>query len=375
MVYISSNSGGITDVATITALPNTTNIRLDANVSFTDNDASIGKLAGNGAFTGIIEFYNTDTGDLYIENSTANSSVNFNTGNTQTLIIGKASRARANLVSVDNVTYSVIVPQMSIIRPPGTTVNLTFNGTPLSTYVRETTGTAAQNDTEIELVDIERRVLSRSNELTYMTGNNSLQLDLSFTSANSRISPVINDIKKSVLVIKNNISSGNTEIANNETYPGGNTVVTSKYVSRNVILADGQDAEDIEVFLTASKPSGTEIYVYAKLQGSEDSEPFDEKYWSLLEQVNPTSTISSKVDIKSYNEYRYQLSLANNATISASKTAARNANNSNIVRYYTAAGAPVDTFKVFAIKIVMTSTEGTHLIPRIADMRAIALQA
>ena len=375
MVYISSNSGGITDVATITALPNTTNIRLDANVSFTDNDASIGKLAGNGAFTGIIEFYNTDTGDLYIENSTANSSVNFNTGNTQTLIIGKASRARANLVSVDNVTYSVIVPQMSIIRPPGTTVNLTFNGTPLSTYVRETTGTAAQNDTEIELVDIERRVLSRSNELTYMTGNNSLQLDLSFTSANSRISPVINDIKKSVLVIKNNISSGNTEIANNETFPGGNTVVTSKYVSRNVILADGQDAEDIEVFLTASKPSGTEIYVYAKLQGSEDSEPFDEKYWSLLEQVTPTSSVSSKVDIKSYNEYRYQLPLANNATISAGKTAARNANNSNIVRYYTAAGASVDTFKVFAIKIVMTSTEGTHLIPRIADMRAIALQA
>jgi hypothetical protein len=252
---------------------------------------------------------------------------------------------------------------------------LYLDGTPLSSYVRQTISTPVQNDIETEFVDIERRVLSRSNELTYMTGNNSLQLDVSFTSANSRISPIINDIKKSVLVIKNIISTGNTIIANNETFPGGNTVVTSKYVSRNVILADGQDAEDLEVFLTASKPSGTEIYVYAKLQGSDDSDLFDEKYWSLLEQVNPTSTVSSKVDIKSYNEYRYQLPLANSATISAGKTAARNANNSNIVRYYTAAGAPVDTFKVFAVKIVMTSTEGAHLIPRIADMRAIALQA
>jgi len=374
VIYISSNTGTNTDVRTITALPNTTNIRVGANLSFTDNNASIGKLYANGGLTGTVEFVDPVNGDLYIANSTANSTANFTFGNTQTLIIGNVSGARANLVSVDNVTYSVAVPQLSIARPPGTFINLTLNGTPLSSFTRENLSTPVQNDTEMEFVDFERRVLSRSNEFSGMGGNNSLELLATISSTNAKISPIINDIKKSVLVIKNEISTGNTVIANNETFPGGNTVITSKYVSKRVTLAEGQDAEDIEVYLTANKPSGTEIYVYVKVQGAEDSESFSNKYWSLMEQVTPASVVGSKTNYKEYNEYRYRLPANTAANISTGKTAARNSDNSNIIRYYTLAGSPVDDFKVFAIKIVMTSTAGTHLIPRIADMRAIALQ-
>jgi len=372
-IYISSNTQTITDTATITALPNTTNIRVSANISFVDNNGTIGKLAGNGAFTGLVEYVNTDTNDLYITNSTANSTVNFNTGNTQTLIIGKSSRARANLVSVDNVTYSVVVPQFSISRPPGTFVEFTLNGTPLNSFTRESLDTPVQNDIELELVDFERRVLSRSNEITSASGNNSVELVASIVTLDNRISPVFGDLKKNLLVIKNDISTGNTLIANNETFPGGNTHVTSKYISRKVVLAEGQDAEDLEVYLTASKPANTEIYVYAKVLGAEDSESFDDKYWSLMEQVTDSSTVTSKVSTNENTEFRYRLPANTAANIANVKTASRNSNNSNIIRYHTLAGAPVDNFKNFAIKIVMTS-DGTHLIPRISDMRAIALQ-
>ena len=48
---------------------------------------------------------------------------------------------------------------------------------------------------------------------------------------------------------------------------------------------------------------------------------------------------------------------------------------SNIVSYYTSTGALFHSYKTFSIKIVMTSEEGSHIVPRIADMRAIALQA
>lgn len=373
-IFITSNSGTITDIKRITALPNTTNIRIDSNTTFTDNNASIGKLYSNGSITGIVEFINPVDRDLYLTSSTANATVNFTFCNTQTLIIGETSKARANLVSVDNVTYSVAVPQLAIARPPGTAATLLLNGTSIASTTRENTNLQLQNDVEIELVDFERRVLSRSNEYALMSGNNSLEFTVNMTTNNSKVSPIINDVKKNILVIKNEISTGNTLIANSETFPGGNTTITSKYVSKRVTLAEGQDAEDIEVYLTANKPSGTEIYVYVKVQGAEDSELFDDKYWSLMEQITPTSVIGSKVNIRNYNEYRYRLPSLPAATIATGKVAARNANNSNTIRYHTLNGSAVDDFKTFAIKIVMTSTAGTHLIPRIADMRAIALQ-
>jgi len=47
---------------------------------------------------------------------------------------------------------------------------------------------------------------------------------------------------------------------------------------------------------------------------------------------------------------------------------------SNTISYYTSSGAHFHTYKTFAIKIVMTSDEGSHIVPRISDMRAIALQ-
>ena len=374
-IYITSNTGTITDVRTVTALPNTTNIRVDSAISFIDNNASMGKLFANGNLSGVIEFNNPNDGDLYIGNSTANATSNFvNTvfGSSNGLIIGATSRATANLISVDDVIYSVSVPQLAISRPPGTLVTLTMRGTANNATTLETISTSVQNDIETELVDKERRVMSRSREFTLMGGNNSLQLTASISSENSKLSPIFNDIKKSMLVIKNDISQGNTLIANNETFPGGNTVVTSKYISKQVTLADGQDAEDLIVYLTANKPSGTEIYVYAKFLGSEDSEIFEDKYWTLLTQVTPANVVGSKVNFKDYKEYRYELPTGTNAT--TTKTAFKNTDNSGIVRYYTGSGSYVDSFKYFAIKIVMCSNEGTQVIPRIADMRSIALQ-
>ena len=50
----------------------------------------------------------------------------------------------------------------------------------------------------------------------------------------------------------------------------------------------------------------------------------------------------------------------------------KNSLNSNIVRYYTADGSGHDSFKKFAIKIVLLSTNNA-IVPKVADMRALAL--
>jgi len=49
------------------------------------------------------------------------------------------------------------------------------------------------------------------------------------------------------------------------------------------------------------------------------------------------------------------------------------ANNSNIVRYMTADDGIFDSFKTFAVKIVLVSNN-YHIVPKMADMRCLALQ-
>ncbi len=374
-IFISSNTNTINDIRKIVALPNTSTITVDSNLSFTDNNASIGILRGNGSLTGFIDYNNPSSNDLYITSSTADGT-NYFDNNTNCVVIGAASGARANVITVDDVYYDVIVPQLSMAKPAGTFVNLAFNGLANTSTTKENTSTRLQNDSEIELVDFERRVLSRSREITLMGGVNSLEMTASISSTDNKISPMFNDIKKSMLVIRNNISSSSTAsvsvLASDETQSGGGSLVTSKYVTKKVILAEGQDAEDLEIYLTANKPDGTDIYVYAKFLGAEDSELFENKRWTQLTQFTPTNVVGSKVNFSDYKEYRYQLPSAIGSTVST--TAYKNTTNSNIIRYYTINGASVDSFKIFTIKIVMVSDVGPHIIPRIADMRAIALQ-
>jgi hypothetical protein len=57
------------------------------------------------------------------------------------------------------------------------------------------------------------------------------------------------------------------------------------------------------------------------------------------------------------------------------QTGFRDTSQSNVVSYYTSSGALFTYYKTFTIKIVLTSEEGSHIVPRVSDMRAIALQA
>jgi hypothetical protein len=49
------------------------------------------------------------------------------------------------------------------------------------------------------------------------------------------------------------------------------------------------------------------------------------------------------------------------------------ANNSGIARYITTDDSVFDTFKVFAVKVVLVSNN-YHIIPKMSDMRCLALQ-
>jgi hypothetical protein len=231
-------------------------------------------------------------------------------------------------------------------------------------------------------------------------------------------------------------------------------------------LADGQDAEDLKVYVTAFKPVNSDIKVYAKLQSVTDPEDFSTKLWtelpylnggqyvasnqgkvndfiefefglpegnSVIQRFNANTAVNGTTDTISFttnsfannqlvqyytgpsstaltglvNNQIYYVVNSNSTTLKLSdsqgganinitasasvsadidighfiqgyiptvrNTAFLNPDNSEIAEYYNNSSSRFESFKYFAIKIVLTSTDRVNY-PRLNDVRAIALQ-
>jgi len=464
LIYISSNTGTVTDIRLVTGIPNSTHVSINTAPTFTDANCTVGQLRANGALFGFASRISPESGVLYLNESSANSTSGFGnvvTANANSLLIGDESGARANLVSVDDMKYSVVIPQFSYVSSSGTSLAIRMKGS--NTSVTDGVFTVMNSDIETFFTDRERTIRSRSNELQ-AGGQKSIEVSIPMTSVSAKVSPVIDDIKSDILAIRNVISPLANSI--NEVYPTGGSTA-AKYISKRVVLAEGQDAEDLVVYLSAYKPSNTNIEVYTKLLNGEDAESIDSKWWTPMSQNTSTAVVSSRIDRNDFREFSYELpyrfsvnassvtamadysiygsfSAANGIsanTLSAGnstplpigslvyflgtnanglsngfysiltanttaiklavagtetevavtntsitntdpnliytvpQTAFKDKYTSNVASYYTNTGALLHSYKTLSIKIVMTSEEGSHIVPRVSDMRAIALQA
>jgi len=134
---------------------------------------------------------------------------------------------------------------------------------------------------------------------------------------------------------------------------GGNA--KTRYMTRRVTLADGFDSGDLRVYLTAYKPSGSNIHVYYKVLSGSDTDLFDDKNYQLMGQLGNASYVSTSDD--DYRELVFapgSTDLANNAIT------------------YTSGSTAYNTFKTFSIKVVMSGSDTTE-VPKVRDLRAIAL--
>ena len=166
------------------------------------------------------------------------------------------------------------------------------------------------------------------------------------SSTNDQISPIIDTGRIGVIAVENVV---NNLITNETEQPSGGSAA-AKYISRRVSLTDGFDASDLSVFLTMNKPAGTNVYVYYKVLSQFDPELFDDRPWQVMTQTTNVNNVALTDD--EFTEFKFDPSGGN--------------------VNYTASGATYTTFKTFAIKIVMTSTNTTK-VPRIQDYRAIAM--
>jgi hypothetical protein len=222
----------------------------------------------------------------------------------------------------------------------------------------------------------------------------------------------------------------------------------SRYMSKAVVLAEGQDAEDIKIYLTAYRPASSNFKIYMKAINGQDHDPYDDRVWSRLVEANSSySLVSSGTNLNDFVELAFDIPVSsqvfanldncgcsnasltvtvptsvkftngdfiyltdpstgafnvrqivevqnNTSLVLTSKPSFSNTANLNIglipyledataaflydmnggiMRYSTIDDIYYDSYKKFAIKIVPISDDPV-IVPRLADMRCIALQ-
>jgi hypothetical protein len=207
-----------------------------------------------------------------------------------------------------------------------------------------------------------------------MAANRSVTIKYVLDGRNAVASPAI-DLRRITLYSAYNEINSLAEVSTSEENVafGGNA--EARYITKNVTLADGQEAEDLRVYLSAYKPPGTDALVYYKIQSADDNETFDEKTWVAMERnvsaYTGLSRYSSSQNRDDFLELVYDIPDFS-ASLGGLGGAGKDTS-TGIVKYTATSGAVYSGFKYFALKIVLVSSNSANP-PRITDLRAIAMQ-
>jgi hypothetical protein len=258
----------------------------------------------------------------------------------------------ANVVCTD-LLASRIKPEITVNNPLGTAFTVTHRGLFYSTPdANNASGRATLVYENPSVTDIPVKIFkataigdddvvatcmpSRSNQMVTVFANgaiaNSAVIGKSYSNAavylfdvssnNDYMCPFIEpEIARShysKYVINNDYTLENTNYGN----------AYAKHVTTKVNLNTDQFAEDLLFYVTAYRPAGTDLKVYARVQNtSKDNDAFDDKDWTLLEQVDGIGVYSSAIDDTDYVELTYNFSnCPNNHVISGSVTVTDSSN-------------------------------------------------
>jgi hypothetical protein len=306
--------------------------------------------------TGTVSYYNTiEPRMIILDNSSAKSGFTFANND---LLFGAISGAQGSILSVDNLPISYMQPNMFRNNYTYTSTKMVANRLASATgsYSRE----LDFNDNNY-LVGRPTFIKSRSNEINEDSGNNSFELTVTLESRTADTSPFIDYAISNVTMYEYFI---NTDTANEKTKNGN---AEAKYITRKVELAEGLDAEDMKVLLTAYRPAGTDIEVWAKFQSAYDTDDYNnDVYWTKLQKKEETDTFSSSGNRYDFREIEYNLGDA----IQAQGDGAYIDNGT--FTYLDKDGGVHNDFKFFSVKVVFLSDQ-RNVVPRIRDLRALAL--
>jgi len=267
--------------------------------------------------------------------------------------------ASGTIDSILNKQYSVIVPRYASMTPAYTSISYGYKGTDTS-YITDASFVKVTPESDNERTDKMRMFVSKSNEVDNMSSAKSSFYNISLSTASDWVSPVLDMRRKSSYGIENLINNDNTD----ESTRYGNAL--SRYVSKEITLAESQDAEDLRVWLSAWRPVGSDIEVYGKFLNGEDYDSIDDKVWTKLTMDSGSLIYGSASNSGDIREYEFTIPSAAPVTYAAYT-------NPDIMQYTNSTGSVFIGYKSFMIKVVFLSSSKA-LVPHVHDIRAICLQ-
>lgn len=289
--YIVARSGSDYDVLRIESIVDNTHIIAHEPSRLTNATAVF-----YSAPVGRVVSYDAITSQLYLSESSANSTLKFDANST---VRGEISQATATIESIDNISVDKIYPKMTIETNYNVDTDIVFS------VAQDIAGEFSNSsfrtlilDKENDLANVNAFILSRSNELeeSGLANNKSLivdaDLNVNANTSNLFIAPIVNT-KELDLFIGQALINSTTEVAGKDSEVGKNGTALAKYVSKRVNLEASRYAESIRVYLFANKPIGTDIKVYAKIHNSADSDAFDDKDWTPLKVLDNAERFSA----------------------------------------------------------------------------------
>lgn len=275
-------SGPLKAARKVAAIQTGVSMTLNAPLPFTNNACVYKKTV-----TAKLKDLERVNDTMIVDDSTAsNSSYRFEAGN---VIVGSDSGATVTVTAVRDHQVLLYAPTHSFVVPAKTNVEQRTNFADTSYILSDTRTQLTPNKKQRHIQDYPAVIASRSNEVVndiqlLPRSQKSMLETVRFTTENPYSSPYIKISDLSFYVTEPYINNDST----NEHTSNGNAY--SKYVSTKFDLSNAQSAEDMRVFLSAYRPAGTTIEVYAKIQNPVDPESFEVKDWTKMQLLSTANS-------------------------------------------------------------------------------------
>jgi hypothetical protein len=359
---VGANNNIVLDAAKIESVNGTTSVTLDRVPMYANSAANMFKTVA-----GAVSYNNVNSNLLHLRKSSsggagAASSAKFVVGDT---IRGVKSQSSATISSIDALNVSTMRAKVDQYNYTNTSTKyqLDFIAGPSPSFTRNDTNQPISVTQEIPYHKYLGTIPSTSLE-TQPGFRISATLNNNFNGVKDS-TPIVNHKSGIINVFEHIINNDST----NEILPIGGNALT-KFITKPVTLEENLDAEDLKVYLTAYRPAGANIEVYARFKHKSDQRPLGEVEWTKLTLKDSTNLTSSVSDLYDYREFEYYMPVG--AVLGANAGAILDSSNGNKITYKDAGGAIYIGYKYFAIKIVLLGA-AHNVVPKVKNLRAIAL--
>ena len=316
----------------------------------TDNNVTISGLEASTTYNGIL-------GSAINGTYTSISNVTLDSYDIGPLADSTVANASGDIggtavVATQNRLYDTSMLNIQTMTVPDTNISYSMRPTSgKSVHGSETEFTLTSKTNAVSVIandniyfEAPNMVASEINETNQssLNGSKSLFVTCTLTTSNTKVSPVIDTQRISMITVQNRVNSptsSNTPNFKDDEQPSGSSSAAI-YCTRPIVLDNPSTA--LEVRLTSNVRSDAEVEVYFRITSAEEVRNVKDLNWTPFNTAGEEDTSVAPAETnEEFKEYKYSASA-------------------------------LTEFSAFQLKIVMKATNSAHA-PRVKDLRGLAL--